>query len=147
MAVAAVIVIISGVWGLLGYDSTAIQAQLTEQREEQVSGWYVFFHFGALHWLRLLYGMAVGAAALLFIKRLHRSLKLLRWLIWSAMAYVALSYLVSFVLWVVAPIPHTIVGYLIEFFNVVFMSALFGIPLFLLERYLRSRVVTTVVRL
>jgi len=147
VAVAAVIVIISGVWGLLGYDSTAIQAQLTEQREEQVSGWYVFFHFGALHWLRLLYGMAVGAAALLFIKRLHRSLKLLRWLIWSAMAYVALSYLVSFVLWVVAPIPHTIVGYLIEFFNVVFMSALFGIPLFLLERYLRSRVVTTVVRL
>jgi hypothetical protein len=147
VAAAAVIIMISAVWGLLGYDSTAIQSLLTEQRDEPVSGWYVFFYFGALYWLRLFYGMAVGVTAVLFIKRLHRSLKPLRWLIRAAVAYLVLSYLVNFVLWFMAPIPHTIIGYLVEFLNVVIMSGLFGIPLFMLERYLRSRIITTVVRL
>lgn len=147
VAAVAVFIFIGGVWGLVGYDSAEIQARLSEQRDEPVSGWYVFLHFGLMPWVRLLYGLLALAASALFIKRMRVSLRLLAWLIWAAMGYVLLSYGVGFVRWAMAPIPHTIGGYLIELLNVIVMSALFGMPLYLLERYLRQRAITTVIRL
>jgi hypothetical protein len=60
---------------------------------------------------------------------------------------VPVSHMVSFVYWVLEPIPHTITGYLIEIFNIAFISVLVGIPLYLLERYLHNRAITTIVKL
>jgi len=147
VALAAVVIVAVGLWGVIGYDGQAIQARLSEQRDEQVSGWYVFLNFGVMHWVKSIYGLLTLSVAVMFLRHMHFSLKALTWLIWTAMAYVPVSMLVGFILWVLEPIPHTIAGYLIEVFNIIFISALVGIPLYLLERYLHERTITTVVRL
>lgn len=144
---AAIIIVGIGLWGVNEYDGQEILTRLSEQRDEQVSGWYVFLHYGMMHWITILYGLLLLGVSVLFINRRRVSLKALSWLIWSAIAYVPVSHIVSFIYWVLAPIPHSLGGYLIEIFNIVFMSALVGTPLFLLERYLHNRTVTTVVRL
>lgn len=147
VALAAVVIVAVGLWGVAGYDGQAIQARLSEQRDEQVSGWYVFLNYGVMHWLKLLYGLLALSVAVMYYRRLHVSLKALSWLIWTAMAYVPVSMIAGFIFWVLEPIPHTISGYLIEIFNIIFISALVGIPLYMLERYLHERTITTVVRL
>lgn len=146
VALAAAIIIAVGVWGVVGYNGAEIQARLSEQRDEQVSGWYVFLKYGMIHWLILVYGLLTAAGVTLFLKKLHVSLKAMSWLIWSAIAYIPVSYVVRFIYWVMEPVPHTVAGYLIEIFNIAFVSALVGIPLYLLERYLHNRAITTVVR-
>lgn len=147
VALAAVVIVAAGLWGVIGYDGQAIQARLSEQRDEQVSGWYVFINYGAMHWVKSIYGLLTLSVAVMFLRHMHLSLKALSWLIWTAMAYVPVSMVIGFILWVLEPIPHTIAGYLIEVFNIIFISALVGVPLYLLERYLHERTITTVVRL
>lgn len=147
IALAAVVIVGLGLFGVFGYDGATIQARLSEQRDEHISGWYVFLHYGLMHWVKLFYGLFAMAGVFMLIKHLRMSLKFISWLIWIAMAYVPASHIISFVYWVLAPIPHTIAGYFIEVFNIAFMSALVGIPLYLLERYLHDRSITTVVRL
>jgi hypothetical protein len=58
-----------------------------------------------------------------------------------------LLYGISFIYWVMEPIPHTISGYLIEIMNILFMSTLVGVPLYMLERYLHKQKITSVVKL
>jgi predicted Zn finger-like uncharacterized protein len=147
VAVVAVIVTALGLWGVMEYDSTAIHTRLLEQREEPVSGLYIFIRYGLADWLQIIYGLAAAVVSVVFIKRLRSALKAMSTLLWAAIAYVPVSYIISFIIWVQAPIPHTIGGYLIELFNIVFMSALVGAPLFILERYLHERAITSVVRL
>lgn len=136
-----------GLWGIIEYDSARIKALLVEQGDEQVSDFYVFLHYGLLHWVKLLYGTAAMAVSLMFMKRLKIGLQSMSALLWSTIALVPLLYIISFVNWVIAPIPHTISGYAIELINIIFMSALVGMPLYLLERYLHERTITSVVKL
>jgi predicted Zn finger-like uncharacterized protein len=147
--VAAVAIIIFGIGliGVSGYDGAKIQALLMEERDEQVSALYVFLHHGLLHWVRLLYGVIALAVSLLFMKRLKTGLQAMRVLLWATIALVPLSYVIGFINWVLAPFPHTVSGYLIEILNIIFMSALAGVPLYLLERYLHERKITSVVNL
>lgn len=147
VAGAAIIILGFGVWGITGYDSAKIQALLMEERGEQVSGLYVFLQYGLLHWIKLTYGLIALAVSLLFMKRLKIGLQAMSSLLWTTMVLVPLSYIISFVYWVLAPIPHTISGYLIEMLNILFMGALAGVPLYLLERYLHDRKITSVVKL
>ncbi len=147
VAAVALLFLIVGLWGIIGYDSARIQALLMEERDEQVSGFYVFLHYGLLHWLTLMYGLAALTVSILFMKRLKRALKAMSGLLWATIILVPLSYLISLVNWILAPIPHTIRGYMIEILNILFMSALVGIPLYLLERYLHERKITSVVKL
>jgi predicted Zn finger-like uncharacterized protein len=147
VAAAAIIILCFGVWGMAGYDSTKIQALLVEEGGEQVSGLYVFLHYGLIHWIKLIYGLSALTVSALFIKRLKVGLRALSTLIWATIGLVPLIYCVSFVYWVLAPIPHTISGYLIEILNILFTGALVGIPLYLLERYLHERKITSVVKL
>lgn len=146
VALAAVVIIGIGLKGVIDYDGQIIRARLSEQRDEQISSWYVFLNYGMMHWVKLFYGLLTMVVAMMFIKRQHISLIALSWLIWIAMAYVAVSHVVSFVYWVMEPIPHTMAGYLIEIFNIIFMSSLIGIPLYMFERYLHDRNITTVVK-
>ena len=147
VAIVAIIIIGIGMWGVIEYDSAKIKAMLLEEREEQVSGLYVFLHYGLMHWVKIIYGISALGVSVLFMKRLKTSLRAMSGLLWTTMVLVPLSYITGFVYWVVAPIPHTTSGYLIEILNILFMTALVGIPLFILERYLHERAITSVVKL
>ena len=143
----AIIIICMGVWGVIEYDSTRIQAMLLEEKDEQVSGFYIFMHYGLLHWVKLVYGLSALAVSILFMKRLKSGLRAMSVLLWTTIIIVPMSYLISFIYWVLAPISHTISGYLVEVLNILFMSALVAGPLYLLERYLHERKITSVVKL
>ncbi|OGU14933.1 MAG: hypothetical protein A2076_15610 [Geobacteraceae bacterium GWC2_53_11] len=146
-ACVAIVVLGLGLWGLVEYDGTKIQATLLEERDEQVSGLYVFLHYGLLHWIKLIYGASAMTVSLLFMKRLKIGLKAMSGLLWATIALVPLIYVISFINWVLAPISHTFSGYLIEILNVLFMSALVGGPMYVLEQYLHERNITSVVKL
>lgn len=146
VAAVAVIFLGLGMWGIIEYDSAKIQAKLMEQ-EEQVSGLYVYLHYGLLHWVKLIYGVTAMVVSLLFMKRLKIGLRAMSGLLWATIVLVPLSYIISFIYWVLAPIPHSISGYLIEILNILFMGALVGIPLFMLEQYLHERKITSIVKL
>lgn len=147
VASVGIIILGIGLIGVGGYDGAKIQALLMEERDEQVSALYVFLHHGLLHWVRLLYGVIALAVSLLFMKRLKSGLQAMKVLLWATIALVSLSYVIGFINWVLAPISHTISGYLIEIVNIIFMSALAGVPLYLLERYLHERKITSIVNL
>ncbi|NTV48182.1 MAG: hypothetical protein HGB32_05410 [Geobacteraceae bacterium] len=147
VAAVAIIILALGLWGIIGYDGARIQTTLIEERGEQVSGIYVFLHYGLLNWVKFMYGVIALSVSLLFMKRLKIGLRALSGLLWATIVLVPLLYVISFVYWVLAPIPHTISGYLIEILNIIFMSALVGVPLYLLESYLHERKITSVVKL
>jgi len=107
---------------------------------------YVFLHYGLLNWVKFIYGVIALSISLLFMKRLKIGLRTLSGLLWATIVLVPLLYSISFVYWVLAPIPHTISGYLIEILNILFMSALVGVPLYLLVGYLHERKITSVVK-
>ena len=147
VAAAAILILGLGVWGIAGYDGAGIQAQLMEERDEQISGLYVFLHYGLLHWIKLIFGLSALAVSVLFMKRLKVGLRAMSGLLWTTIVLVPLLYIISFVYWVLAPIQHTVSGYLIEVLNILFMGALTGVPLYLLENYLHERKITSVVKL
>ncbi len=146
-SLAAVIIAVMGLWGLVGYYGSDIQEQLSAQRDEPVSAWYVFLHYGAMHWVKLLYGAALLAAGVLFTRRRAQSLKILSQLLLAAIFFVPVYFVTGFVVWVMEPISHSIKGYIIEVVNIAFMTALWCIPLFLLVRFLADRRITSVVKL
>ncbi|HEY3309105.1 MAG TPA: hypothetical protein VGJ93_11675, partial [Desulfuromonadaceae bacterium] len=145
-AAAAGVILAIGLWGLIEYNPAEIQAQLTSQREEPVSAWYVFSHHGLMPWIETLYGAATLLTAFFFIKQKLISLQLLTWLFRGAMAFIPVYQVASFIVWVYQPIPHSMLGYFIEIVNILFMTALWGIPIFLLHRFLEDKRVTSVVR-
>jgi predicted Zn finger-like uncharacterized protein len=147
VAAGAIIMLGLGLWGVIGYDGAKIQALLIEEKEEPVSGMYVFLHYGLTHWVKLLYGAGALTVSLLFMKRMKAGLRAMSGLLWTTITLVPLSYIVGFIFWVREPIPHTVSGYLIEILNILFMSALVGVPLYLLERFLHERKITSVVNL
>ncbi len=146
-AAVAIFFLVVGLWGIIEYDSSSIQARLTEEGEEQISGLYVFLHYGLQHAVKLLYGIWAMAVTIQFMKRLKMGLRGMNVLISVSIALVPLMYIIGFINWVLAPIPHTISGYTIEILNIIFMSTLVGVPLYLLLRFLSERKITSVVKL
>jgi len=151
-AAAAVIILLMGAYGVLDYLSTDYLAKISEESialgiADKPTPFKIFISHGLKSWLEVLYGGALLAASVYFIQRKAMARKGLTWLLWGAVAYFPIMMIIKFVTWWLAPIPHTWSGYLIEVFNVLFLSALAGIPLFLLIRFLEDRRITTVVRL
>lgn len=147
VALVAIVFLGLGLWGIIGYDTAKIQAQILEERDEQVSAMFVFLHYGLMPWLKFLYGGVALAVAFLFIKHLKKSLKALSVLLHASIALTAFSYIGGFIVWVQAPISHTVSGYVIEILNAVFMCLLVGVPLYFLEQFLHERKITSVVKL
>ena len=143
----AVVIFIMGFFGMFDYYGNDIQAKLTEQREEQVSAWYVFLHYGMVPWIMVLYGGALLAVSMFFLKRQKQARQALAWLLWAVIAYVPVSMTVNFVRWWIEPISHTWGGYFIGVFNILFMTALVGIPLYLLINFLGDKRIRSVVKL
>jgi len=146
-ALVAVVIFLIGFFGMFDYYGNDIQAKLTEQREEQVSAWYVFMHYGMVPWIMVLYGGSLLAVSSFFLKRQKQARQALAWLLWAVIAYVPVSMTVRFVRWWIAPIPHTWSGYFIEIFNILFVTALVGIPLYLLINFLDDKRIKSVVKL
>lgn len=146
-SLAAVVIFLMGFFGMFDYYGNDIQAKLTEQRDEQVSAWYVFLHYGMMPWIMVLYGGSLLAVSTLFLKRQKQALQALAWQLWAAIAYVPVSMTVNYVRWWIEPISHSWGGYLTGLFNILFMSALVGIPLYLLINFLDDKRITSVVKL
>jgi len=146
-ALVAVVIFIMGFLGMFDYYGNDIQARLTEERDEQVSAWYVFLHYGLLPWIMVLYGGTLLAVSIFFLKRQKQARQALAWLLWTVIAYVPVSMSVSFVRWWIEPISHTWGGYFIGVFNILFMTALLGIPLYLLINFLDDKRIKSVVKL
>jgi predicted Zn finger-like uncharacterized protein len=143
----AVVIFLMGFLGMFDYYGNDIQAKLTEQREEQISAWYVFLHYGMMPWIKVLYGGSLLAVSTFFLKRQKQALQALAWLLWAAIGFVPLSMTVNYVRWWIEPISHTWGGYLIGFFNILFMTALVGVPLYLLINFLDDKRIKSVVKL
>jgi len=146
-ALAAAVIFVMGFLGMFDYYGNDIQAKLSEQRDEQVSAWYVFLHYGMMPWVMVLYGGALSAVSILFLKRQKQAREALGLLLWVAIAYVPVSMTVSFVRWWIEPISHAWGGYFIGLFNILFMTALVGIPLYLLINFLDDKRIKSVVKL
>ncbi len=146
-AAVAAIICFMGILGFLDYYGDDIQARLSVERDEQVSAWYVFLHYGMLPWVKVLYGGALLAVSVFFLQRKAQGRQALVWLLWALIAYVPVSMSVRFVRWWIKPIPHTWGGYFIEIFNVLFITALLGMPLYLLITFLDDRRIRSVVKL
>lgn len=145
--VAAAIIFCMGVMGLIDYDSVALKEQISELRDEQVSAWYVFFRFGLIHWIILLYGTVTMITVYFFLRRRAVALKVLIVLVRLLIGFVPLYLVTGFINWILQPIPHSISGYFIQIVNMILMCALWGIPLVFLERFLHDKRITTRVTL
>lgn len=144
---AALIILGMGIMNLLDYNPAELKAQLSYQRDEQVSGWYVFSHYGLMPWLKTLYGLILLATAAFFLQHRVAALRALTILLRALFVFVPLYLVISFISWILQPIPHTIGGYLIEIINMIIMSALFCIPLFLIDNFLKDKRVVSVVKI
>jgi predicted Zn finger-like uncharacterized protein len=146
-ALVALIILGLGIFNLLDYNANDLKAQLSYQRDEQVSGWYVFSRYGIMPWLKTIYGLTLLATTVFFLQRRVAALKLLSILLRTFFVFVPIYLIISFISWILQPIPHTIGGYLIEIINMIIMSALFCIPLFLTDNFLKDKRVVSVVKL
>jgi predicted Zn finger-like uncharacterized protein len=145
--VAAIIIFCMGAWGVLDYDANALKEQISALQDEPVSTWYVFSRFGLIPWIKMLFGAATMVTVYFFLQRRVVALKLLTILVRMVMGFIPLYLLICFVSWVLQPISHSVSGYFVEIINIVFMVALFGIPLALLDRFLRDRRIVSIVKL
>lgn len=144
-ASAAIVILLIGLWGLIEYNPAEIQAVLASQREESVSSWYVFSHYGLLPWIETIYGVAALMVSFLFIQQKFLSLRLLSWLLRAAMVFIPVYQIATFIIWIQEPISHSMLGYFIEIINILFMTALTVIPICLLHRFLGDKRVTSVI--
>ena len=147
VAAVAIVVVCLGLRGVIVFDTAKTAEILMLESDEQFSRFYIFLHYGLIHWVKLLYGITALTVAVLFMKRLKLGLKALRYLIWATIGLVPVLYTSAFISWMLGPIPHTVSGYLINGMEIIFIGALVGVPLYLLERSLHDRTITSVVKL
>ncbi len=146
-ALVAITFIIFGFISILGYSTTAVKEQILAQRDIVVSSWYVFWHFGFLPWLYVIYGAALMVVAYYFIQQKSAALNALTIMVRILFVFIPIFLLFNFVSWIIQPVSHSIGGYLIEILNLLLMFALFCTPLFFLDRFLMDKRITSVVKL
>jgi len=144
-AVLALVMVGFGIAGILDVDSAAIKAKLSEHSEEQVSSFYVFFRYSLAHWLKLLFGFTFLATSACFIQQRQFTLKAMSMHLRVLMAAIPAYQVACFIIWILQPVPHTISGYLLEIISMLFISAIFCTPLFLLDRFLENKQIVSVV--
>jgi hypothetical protein len=143
----AIVAFCLGLWGILGFDTVKIQESMMLGSDEQFSRFSAFLQYGLIHWVKLLYGISAMIVGVLFMKRLERGLKALSVLLRVTIIFVPILYIISFIYWIIGPISHSTSGYFINCIEIIFISALVGVPLHLLEKYLHHRNITSVVKL
>jgi len=146
-AAAAVMLLGLGLWGVVEFSATDYRAASANVLgiEEAPSSVGIFLKHGLVPWILAVYGGCLAVAAWLFLKRLAVALRALSHCLRAAAVLVPVYEVVSFVGWVMEPVPHGVGGYAVEIAGLLFMSALVVIPLLLLDGFLADRRVTSVV--
>jgi uncharacterized membrane protein YjfL (UPF0719 family) len=151
-ALVAVVILLVALFGMFDYYGTDFQAKISEEDvalgiEEKASVLKNFLHHGLVPWIEMLYGSSLLAVAVFFLKKQSQARQALGWLLWALIAYVPVLLTVRFFDWWLQPIPHSWSGYAINFFNILFISALVGFPLYLLISFLDDKRIRSVVKL
>ena len=150
-ALVSVVILLMGIFGLFDYFGTDYAAKVSEDSialgiADKPSSFKIFMNHGLAPWVETLYGAALLGVAVFFLKKKAQARQALGWLLWACIAYVPVLMIIRFFTWWFQPIPHSWGGYLANFFNIVFIGALVGIPLYLLILFLEDKRITKVVK-
>lgn len=151
-ALVSVVILLMGILGLFDYFGTDYAAKVSEESialgiADKPSSFKIFLNHGLVPWVETFYGAALLAVAVFFLRKQAQARLALGWLLWAFIAYVPALMVIRFLTWWLQPIPHTWGGYATNLFNIVFISALVGIPLYLLISFLDDKRIRSVVRL
>lgn len=138
-AACAVFFIAVGGWGLSDYMGTDIQAQLSAQSIEPVSAWQVFWGYGFLPWVELLFGVAVLSAAFGFLMRANWGMQWMQQIVVSSLVLAPVYEFGQYGVRIVKSIAPPWWAYLVEGLSALLVSALWMVPLFFLLRYLKGQ--------
>ncbi|QOX79314.1 hypothetical protein FY034_10345 [Trichlorobacter lovleyi] len=138
VAVWAAVFLLVGGWEVIGYLGTDIQAQLSEQSVEPVSAWQVFWGYGFLPWVKLLYGLAVLSAAFGFLQRATWGMQGVQQVVMASLVLAPVYEVGLYVVWIVKSIAPPWWAYLVEGFSALLVSALWMVPLYFLLLYLKA---------
>ena len=152
VAIVAVVILLIGVFGVFDYFGTDYAAKVSEDSialgiADKPSFFKIFMNHGLAPWVETLYGAALLGVAVFFLKKKAQARQALGWLLWGLIAYVPILMIVRFFTWWFQPISHNWSGYAINFFNILFISALVGFPLYLLINFLEDKRIRSVVKL
>ena len=137
-AACAVLFIAVGGWGVLDYQGTDIQAQLSAQSVEPVSAWQVFWGYGFLPWVELLLGVAILCAAFGFLQRAEWGMPRLQQVVAASLVLVPVYELGQYGVWIAKSISPPWWAYLVELLSALLISALLVVPLYFLLHYLKG---------
>ncbi|WP_281184706.1 zinc-ribbon domain-containing protein [Trichlorobacter lovleyi] len=138
VAVWAAVFLLLGGWGVIDYLGTDLQAQLSEQSIEPVSAWQVFWGYGFLPWIKLLYGLAALSAAFGFLQRAAWGMQGVQQVVMASLVLVPVYETGQYVVWVVKSIAPPWWAYLVEGVSAMLVSALWMAPLYFLLLYLKT---------
>ncbi len=137
-AACAVLFIAIGGLGVLDYQGTDIQAQLSAQSVEPVSAWQVFWGYGFLPWVELLFGVVVLCAAFGFLQRAEWGMPRMQQVVTASLVLVPVYELGQYGVWIVKSISPPWWAYLVELLSALLVSALLVVPLYFLLQYLKG---------
>jgi predicted Zn finger-like uncharacterized protein len=151
-ALVSVVILLMGIFGLFDYFGTDYAAKVSEESialgiADKPSAFKIFLNHGLTPWIETFYGAALLAVAVFFLKKQAQARQALGWLLWAFIVYVPVLMCIRFLTWWFQPISHSWGGYATNLFNIVFISALVGIPLYLLINFLDDKRITKVVKL
>jgi predicted Zn finger-like uncharacterized protein len=151
-ALVSVVILLMGIFGLFDYFGTDYAAKVSEESialgiADKPSAFKIFLNHGLSPWIETFYGAALLAVAVFFLKKQAQARQALGWLLWTFIVYVPVLMCIRFLTWWFQPIPHSWGGYATNLFNIVFISVLVGIPLYLLINFLDDKRITKVVKL
>ncbi len=151
-AVVGAIIAILGIIGLFDYFGTDYAAKINEQNEalglpERASAVKIFFQFGFVPWIEFLYGAILTAVAAFFLQHKAQARQAMIWMSWALIVYVPAKYLVLLIGHFFDPSRPTFGTFAVEFFTMLVIGALVGVPLFIFSQYLDHKRIRSVVRL
>jgi len=151
-ALVAAVILIMGLFGMFDYYGTDYLTKLNEHNialgiEEKVSAMGVFLKFGLVPWIEMLYGASLLAVAVFFLKRQAQARQALGWFLWALIAYVPTYFLVVMISHFFEPSTRTFMTFFYEFLWMMIVSAVVGVPLYMLIDFLEDKRIKSVVKL
>lgn len=134
----AAIFLLLGGWGVIDYLGSDIQTQLSERSVEPVSALQVFWGYGFLPWVKLIYGLVALIAAFGFLQRAVWGMQAVQQVVIGSLVLIPVYEIGQYILWIVKSIAPPWWAYLVEGLSTLLISALCMVPLYFLLIYLKS---------